>query len=208
VATAPDATTHPVPGDPETSPGDARARRILVLAGLLVLIALWGAGVLADGAASGEPDVSRILGTRQLRGLDGRTLTLGDLRGEIVVVNFWATWCKPCTREMPLFDALNARMQRAGRVVAISIDRDPARVTRFVEEHGLRLPVFVDGPDGLATSLDLEFLPYTVVLDATGDVAFAGPVKEGKPWQEFTTLVDRLTASIPAAPGREGAAAQ
>jgi thiol-disulfide isomerase/thioredoxin len=179
-----------------TASGGTRARRVLFLAGLLVLVALWGAGILADGAVSAEPELGRILADRTLQGLDGGTLSLGDLKGRVVVVNFWATWCKPCKREMPLLDALNTRMQRAGSVVGISVDRDPDRVARFVRENRLTLPVFVDGPDGLARAVDLEYLPYTVVLDADGRVAFAGPVHEGKSWHEFTDLVDRLTAAV------------
>lgn len=177
-------------------PGDSRVRRLLILTGLLVLTALWGAGVLAGGADSAETDAGRVLAARQLRGLDGRMMTVGSLRGEIVVVNFWATWCKPCKREMPLLDALNARMRGKGRVVAVSIDRDRRRVAAYVAENGLHLPVFVDGPDGLASTLDLEYLPYTMVLDADGEVVFAGPVPSGEPWTEFTALVDRLTAAV------------
>jgi thiol-disulfide isomerase/thioredoxin len=185
--------------------GDSQVRRLLVLTGLLVLTVLWGAGILAGGADSAETDTGKVVAARQLRGLDGKMLSVRSLRGEVVVVNFWATWCKPCKREMPLLDALNTRMQGAGRVIAVSIDRDRKRVARFVEENGLGLPVYVDGPDGLASTLDLEFLPYTLVLDADGEVAFAGPVRPGEPWREFTALVDRLTAGIR---GQEGAAAQ
>lgn len=203
-------TTHTQPNDPDTgitaapAADDSRVRRLLVLIGLLVLAGLWWASILAGGADSAETDAGRIVAVHPLRGLDGERLTVGSLRGEVVVVNFWATWCRPCKHEMPLLNALNARMQGAGRVVAVSIDRDRKRVARFVEENHLSLPVYVDGPDGLASNLDLEFLPYTMVLDSDGTVAFAGPVHPGKPWRDFTALVDSLTASV----REEGAAAQ
>ena len=134
---------------------------------------------------------------------DGGTQTLSDLRGEVVVVNFWASWCKPCKREMPLLNGLHDRMKGLGRVVAVSVDREEKRVHRFIEENALTLPVYIDGPEGLASSLDLEFLPYTVVLDADGSVAFASAVTEGKSWNRLVGLVERLTTHVAVAPTRK-----
>lgn len=123
---------------------------------------------------------------------------LADLDGEVVVVNFWATWCKPCVKEMPLLEALHARLQeRGGRVLAVSVDRDPEAVARYIEREGLRLPVAVDGPDGLARMLDLPALPYTIVLDRSGRVGFAGPGGEGEPWTHMETALRTVLDRTP-----------
>jgi len=106
-----------------------------------------------------------------LRGLDGGQVKLAEMRGDVVVVNFWASWCKPCKKELVHLDVWNASLAgRGARVLAVSVDRDPRRMTRFLESSGLSLPVFHDGPEGLAETLDLPALPCTVVLDAEGRV--------------------------------------
>ena len=94
-----------------------------------------------------------------------------------------------------VLDALHRRMSgQSGRVIAISVDRDRDRVARFLEENDLSLPVFVDGPEGLIKKLDLDYLPYTFVLDASGQIVFQGNAAKSKKWAEMTGVVDRLLA--------------
>ncbi len=108
-----------------------------------------------------------------LKDLDGKPLSWSRLEGEVVVVGFWASWCKPCRREMPKLAALNAELAtRGGRVLAVSIDHDPENARRFAEKLGLALPIYHDGPDGLARTLDLRQIPFTLVLDRQGRVAY------------------------------------
>lgn len=143
--------------------------RIVVSIGLI----LWGL-LLAVQSASGNSsdghggDVASQLVGRSLPTLDGKsaTVVLGE---NATVVHFWATWCAPCKRELPLLDTVAARYEKAGvRFCAVSVDKDLASVRRFVDRLGLGLPIFVDGPDGLARALDLPSLPYTIVLDGEG----------------------------------------
>ena len=130
-----------------------------------------------------------------LTDLEGNSVSVKDLRGEIVVVNFWATWCKPCKKEMPLLDGLHRRMrENGGRVLAVSIDVDPRRAAEFAEENALTLPVFVDGPDGLARMLDLDFLPYTIVVDPDGRTVYSGAGGPGETWDRVEGLVNGLLA--------------
>jgi thiol-disulfide isomerase/thioredoxin len=93
------------------------------------------------------------------------------MSGQVVVLHLWATWCAPCRKELPKLDALNAELSKAnGRVLAVSIDIDPRNVERFMAQQRLKLPVVVDGPDGLARELDVPAIPYTVVLNRNGEV--------------------------------------
>lgn len=120
---------------------------------------------------------------------------VGQWKGEVLVVNFWATWCNPCKKEIPLLDDLHRRMiEQSGRVIAISVDRDAGRVARFLEENDLSLPVFVDGPEGLIKALDLDYLPYTFVLDTSGRIVFQGNAAKSEKWAEMTGVVNRLLA--------------
>ena len=102
---------------------------------------------------------------------DGTSRTLGDFRGSPLVVNFWATWCAPCVREMPALDRLNAAVADDGiRVFALSEDRGGAPIVeRFYEENDIRhLPVMIDRGGKVVRALITPGLPMTVLFDAKG----------------------------------------
>lgn len=127
---------------------------------------------IMTAAAAAHADASKeALSTHKLAALDGSTTSLDKFRGEFVVVNFWASWCAPCRRELPLLDQWNAAWTgRGARVIAISIDTDAKKAKRFVDEMKLMLPVMHDGPQGLARTLDIPSVPYTLLLDRDGKV--------------------------------------
>lgn len=109
--------------------------------------------------------------THRLRTLDGEDTTLSAWRGEVLVVNFWASWCKPCLKELPIMNEWQESWSgRGARVVAISVDHDSREARRFVEKSGLSVQVLHDGTDGLAHALDLPSLPRTYVLDREGRI--------------------------------------
>ena len=177
----------------------ARARRPAVLrspvaAALVVLAALSVAGAAVAGENGAERErIGEVLRQSVLRDAAGGTLSLAGLRGEVVVINFWASWCPPCRHELPGLDALHAQISRqGGRVLAVSIDTDPVNVRRFVRVHGLKLPVYLDGPDGLARRLDLDHIPYTIVLDRQGGVAFTTSAADANGIAELGTVTRRL----------------
>lgn len=102
---------------------------------------------------------------------NGRPVALADLRGKIVVLNVWATWCVPCREEMPALDRLQARFDRKDvEVVPLSIDRkglDPVR--KFLASVGVRhLVPYIDESGGASRSLGLVGLPGTLVIDRDG----------------------------------------
>ena len=164
----------------------ARVRR--ALAGAAVVAAALTAPAGADAprgaarAAASEPASSKpsadalrnALVRHSLKTIDGKTVTWASLRGDVVVVNFWATWCKPCRKELPRLDKLDEELEKTGGVVlAVSVDLDAENVRRYAQTNKLRLPICHDGPDGLARELGLEMLPYTAVLDRNGTLAYA-----------------------------------
>jgi peroxiredoxin len=106
----------------------------------------------------------------RLPSLAGGETDLAALRGRIVVVNFWATWCPPCVSEMPSLDRLHRVLGPEGlAVLAVSTDADLADLKRFVADHSLTLPVLWD-PDGrvAADEYHTTGYPETFVIDGSG----------------------------------------
>ncbi|MBU6155557.1 MAG: TlpA family protein disulfide reductase [Alphaproteobacteria bacterium] len=101
----------------------------------------------------------------------GKSLTLADFRGKVVVLNLWATWCTPCVAEMPMLDRLQKELGDEGVVVlALSIDRGGSKaVQEFFERTGVRhLGVYVDPSMRSTTDLRAPGLPTTLLIDPEG----------------------------------------
>ena len=101
----------------------------------------------------------------------GNEVSLADFRGEVVVLNLWATWCAPCRREMPSLDRLQARFGGDGlEVIALSLDRgDVARVRDFYDELAISSLAIYHDPEGRAgRELGAPGLPTTILIDRNG----------------------------------------
>jgi peroxiredoxin len=106
-----------------------------------------------------------------LRNPAGESLDLAQLRGKVVLVNFWATWCAPCVEEMPALARLRARLAPRGfEVLAVNQGEMPARVTAFVERTGLDLAILLDREKSVAKEWKVRALPTTFVVDAKGRI--------------------------------------
>jgi thiol-disulfide isomerase/thioredoxin len=180
--------------------------RLTTAAMALVALALAAAphtaasGARIAGVGAGADQAQRALASHPLATLDGRTLTLAELRGEVVVVNFWASWCAPCRHELPALDRLHADLaRRGGRVLAVSIDLERRNAARFAKMNRLALPIAHDGPDGLAKRLDLRHVPFTIVLDRTGTVAFTTSGSDAASIAKVGEVARQLLAKSPVA---------
>lgn len=101
----------------------------------------------------------------------GREVTLAAFAGKVVVMNFWATWCYPCLKEMPSLDRLAARFRgRPFALVALNLDREgAAKAAPFLAEHRLsNVALYVDPAGSVQRALDVTVLPTTVIFDASG----------------------------------------
>lgn len=101
----------------------------------------------------------------------GDPRSLDDFRGQVVLLNLWATWCAPCVEEMPALDRLQARLGGPDfQVVAVSSDRGGAEVVEpFFRKQGLTaLPVYLDPDNRVARALGVHALPTTVLIDRAG----------------------------------------
>ena len=177
---------------------------LAILLGLAVTQAVTAgtrptAGDRIEGVGIPASRVPAVLARHPLRALEGGTLTLKDLRGEVVILDFWATWCGPCRKELPRLAGLHADIARkGGRVLAVSIDEDRQNVDLFVRRYGLGLPIVLDGPNGLAAELDLQHVPLALVLDRDGTVAFASSRSDEAGLAAVADAARRLMAGKPA----------
>jgi thiol-disulfide isomerase/thioredoxin len=183
--------------------------RLCRIAGVVTLLAVIPMGAATASAkpraranvAGPTPEALRGMRDHELRTLDGKRFTLAGLEGDVVVINFWASWCPPCRKELPALDALNAEIAgHGGRVLAVSIDLDPENAKAFACTHGLALPIAHDGPDGLARSLDLPHVPFTMVLDAAGAVAFTTSGADERALEQVRSITRRLVAKQASTP--------
>ena len=161
-------------------------RNALRTAGIVVavVVAAFGYVYLAENKGYALKQGSEAPGFR-LPALAGGEVDLAALRGKVVVVNFWATWCPPCVEEMPSLERLHRALAPEGlAVITISPDEDEAELRRFVSERSLTLPVLRD-PGGrvAAGAYRTTGYPETFVLDREGRVLehVVGPAEWDSP---------------------------
>ena len=102
--------------------------------------------------------------------IDGTSITLSELQGKPVIINFWATWCGPCVKEMPAFERLKDDFGDKIGIIAVNCGDDAETVKDFVEENGYTFPVVLDEEYSISMLYPTNSIPYTVVLDAEGKV--------------------------------------
>lgn len=164
-----------------------------VLAACLVL--LLGAGAQAAGfetrAATPAPEL-------KAQDLSATPKTLADYRGKVVLLNFWASWCPPCLKEMPSMERLRAKAEARGLViVALNSAETREEVEAYLSKMKLRFPILLD-PDGSNTRRWNVFaLPTTFLLDAEGRIrhVLTGPTE----WDEGEALkvIEAMLAELP-----------
>ena len=142
----------------------------LLSLGLLILLSEDVPPVLAPGAKA--PDFSL-----PLLGSDEQA-RLSDYRGQVVLVNLWATWCKPCEEEMPSMERLRQALRDRGfEILAISVDEKVADVEAFQAQMGLSFPIAWDPSEDVARSYQKMGLPESVLVGRDGVVVeqYRGP---------------------------------
>ena len=103
--------------------------------------------------------------------LAGKSWTLSALRGKVVLVNFWATWCPPCRKEMPDLAALSLRFSDKGLIVFSLSDEDRGKIADYAYSHHLDYPILLDTGGSAAKSFHVEGIPKTFIFDSSGKLA-------------------------------------
>ena len=135
---------------------------------LALLVTVFAATSLASSGLEGQaaPDFA-------LKSSTGENLRLSEYRGDVVMINFWATWCGPCRQEMPLLDELYTRYERVGfNLLGVNIDDDSRRAMQMIEELGVNFPVLFDARKEVSKLYEVEAMPVTVLVDRDGKVRY------------------------------------
>ncbi len=130
-----------------------------------------------EATEPGEPKVIGVGDTAPefaLAGLDGKQVHLSDLRGKIVIVHFWATWCPPCVEEMPTLNKIaRALPARDFQILAVSVDEGGASaVGSFMERNRLSLPVLLDSDHAVSSRYGTFKFPETYIVGRDGVVKY------------------------------------
>jgi peroxiredoxin len=135
---------------------------------LTLMVTVFAATSLASSGLEGQmaPDFA-------LKSSTGENLRLSEYRGDVVMINFWATWCGPCRQEMPLLDELYTRYERVGfSLLGVNIDDDSRRAMQMIEELGVSFPVLFDARKEVSKLYEVEAMPVTVLVDREGNIRF------------------------------------
>lgn len=170
--------------------------------GVLHAVAAAALGA-AVAAAAADGDIKAWKGSTprlEAKDLDGRSVDLKALKGRVVVVNFWATWCEPCRDELPALLRLKEKL--AGRpfeLLTVNYGETPEKIARFLQGQKLTMPVLLDREKEAGKNWKVGGLPMTYVIDARGRVRYS--VFGERDWSEGESfmLVEKLLSEVPRA---------
>jgi len=135
------------------------------------LLAALALSVVAASSLASSGLTGRPAPDFALKSSTGENLRLSEYRGDVVLINFWATWCGPCRQEMPLLDQLYTRYHRVGfNLLGVNIDDDSARAMSMIRELGVSFPVLFDSRKEVSKLYDVNAMPVTILVDRDGNV--------------------------------------
>ncbi|MEO0422113.1 MAG: TlpA disulfide reductase family protein [Pseudomonadota bacterium] len=140
--------------------------KTLAASSLLTLGLLFSAGGLTKSTYEGQPAPDFTL-----KSLGGENVRLSELRGQVVMINFWASWCGPCRQEMPLLEALYQRYNPLGfELLGVNVEQDVDDAKRWLADTSVSFPVLLDPSNQLTKMYQVKAMPSTILVDRDGNV--------------------------------------
>lgn len=133
---------------------------------------LWMlAGLIGVAPVSAAPETGKTAPDFALKSDSGQNVRLSELRGQVVLVNFWASWCPPCRQELPLLGNLYSQYRTAGFVLlGVNVDDDRKNATAMAQRLGLRFPTLFDADKAVSRRYGVDTMPTTLLIDRDGRV--------------------------------------
>ena len=134
---------------------------------LPLCIGLGGVGAASAASVSGPaPNFT-------LKSLSGKNMKLSEMRGNVVLINFWASWCGPCREEMPLLNALHAKYEPLGfTVLGVNVEEQEKNARGFLKNFPVDFPVLLDNQNKVSKLYDVIAMLMTVVVDRDGNMRY------------------------------------
>lgn len=132
---------------------------------LTVLLAVAALPALAaDAVGSKAPDFT-------LKSTTGKNVRLAELRGDVVMINFWATWCGPCRQEMPHLDKIHKKYKDLGfQLLGVNVEADTSGMNKYLKDVPVGFTILNDGANSVAKLYGVDGMPATVIIDRDGKV--------------------------------------
>lgn len=149
---------------------------------LLIATSTFASG-FSHSLKIGRQDAGTSLPAFSLPALDGTRIESGDLKGRVVLLNFWATWCGPCKEEMPSLERLRQKFPADQlQILAVTTENRPQEIEAFWKQLDLHFEVLLDEQEELSQALMVRNLPTTILVDAHGKIR--GRVMGPRAWDE------------------------
>jgi len=154
---------------------------------LATVMVLLSSTVSAGTVQAPAPDFT-------LKSDSGENLRLSEMRGEVVLINFWASWCGPCRQEMPILSELHDKYKAMGfTVLGINVEENSSDARKLLKEMPVSFPVLFDNDSSVSKQYDVAAMPSTVLVDRDGNMRYLH--KGYKPGLE-DTYVDQVRSLI------------
>lgn len=130
------------------------------------ILLFTGLNVSALEVGQAAPDIA-------LSSIDGKNIRLKELRGQVVLVNFWASWCGPCRQEMPLLEDMYKKYSKLGfTILGVNVEQDNSKAKAYLRDVTVTFPILLD-PQNIASKLyNVEAMPTTAIVDRNGKIRY------------------------------------
>jgi peroxiredoxin len=147
-------------------PGPIEVAAMRHIVRTIACAALFVCAVAESVAADLAPDFT-------LKSNGGENLRLSEHRGEVILLNFWASWCGPCRQEMPVLDSIHERYKELGfSVVGVNVDKESVLADKMLKDIPVSFPVLFDNLSSVSASYDVSAMPTTVLIDRDGNMRY------------------------------------
>ena len=128
-----------------------------------------------------------------LKGLDGKNLKLSEYVGNVVFLNFWASWCAPCREEMPLLDALHQKYKDLGFVVlGVNVEEQTDLARSYISRRPVKFPILLDPQNQVSKAYNVIAMPTSVLIDRSGNMRYLHQGYKAGDEAQYSKMVKKL----------------
>ncbi len=160
---------------------------------MMLTKSLFTTAILGLTGMASADQISGVAPDFTLKSNQGGNIRLEELKGEVVMLNFWASWCGPCRQEMPLMNEIFAKYEGLGfTILAVNVDEDQSDADRFLKAVPVDFPVVYDASSEVSELYSVDAMPTTVMIDRNGNKRFSHRGYKPGYENEYTNQVKQL----------------